>query len=185
MKIDKFTVKELFKFCSTHNLTPNEVYALYYIVNKEASIYLNVNIDAYKMSLRVKGWLDSNSELAKKSHISLFKDDSISAENIEKYKVLWPAIMLPSGKNARSSSIELEGRFKWFFDNFDYSWDIIYKATLEYVKYYEERGYNFMRTSAFFIFKESTPKLRTSTLAEWCDKVTTGDVVHESFDIDL
>lgn len=181
MKIDR--INEFISYCSKLGLSPNEYCTLHFIYTGKEPLK-TINTDGYSLVLRSKGYLDKDKKFTDKAH-ELFKEKSIPIENIETYKSLWPSIILPSGKNARCASTELKIRFQWFIDNFDYDWNTIYKATEEYIKYYADRGYNFMRTSAYFIFKEDTPKLRTSTLAEWCDKVTTGIVENESFDIDI
>lgn len=176
-------IEDIIKECEKHNLSPNEYFVLYLIFN-EKPIPKTINETAYKTHLAVKEFLTYEYKLTDKGK-NIFKKDKLDKAKVESYKLMWPSLILPSGKNARSTSNELESRFKWFFDNFEYDWDTIYKATEEYIKYYQERGYNFMRTSAYFIYKENIPKLRTSTLAEWCDKVLNQNVTHESFDLDI
>ena len=181
MKLEK--VSKIIKECTKHNLSPNE-YFLLYCLYKGEKMPGNVNEVHYKINLFGKGLLNNKYELTEKS-LSIFEFSECDREKIEKYRLMWPSLILPSGKNARSSYKDLEGRFVWFLENFDYDWDTIYTATEEYIKYYNQRGYNFMRTSSFFIYKESTPKFRTSDLAEWCDKVLNEDIKEESFDIDI
>lgn len=181
MKIE--TATEFIDYVSSLNLNPNEFSTLYFIFTKKKAPK-TLNIDGYKSVLYTKGWIDGRGNLNDKS-ISLFETSNIDNQSVERYRQMWPSIVLPNGKYARSSHKELEVRFKWFFENFSYDWETIYKATEEYLKYYEERRYNFMRTSGFFIYKESSPKLRTSDLAEWCDKTLSVQDSHTSYDIEI
>jgi hypothetical protein len=173
---------DVLKVCAKNNISPNE-YLLLYCLLKNKPLPPRLNDVHYKITLFVTGYLNNKYELLPKA-LNLFYEE-IDTEKVEQYRLLWPSLILPSGKNARCSLKELQPKFKWFFDNYEYDWNTIMKATQEYIKYYSERGYNFMRTSSYFIYKESVPKFRTSTLAEWCDKVLNGNALHESFDIDI
>jgi hypothetical protein len=183
MKLEK--VQELVEQIEKADLNPNEYVVLYYLFCGKP-IPKTINGDAYIYSLKMKGWITSAGKLSGGAML-LFNEDKISADYIERYRLLWPSIILPSGKSARSSNKELEIRFKWFFENFSYTWEEVYKATEEYIKYFQERGYNFMRTSAYFVYKEVSPKLRNSTLAEWCDNISNDNsVIHDDgFDINV
>lgn len=175
-------VKELADAIEKSGLNPNEFFLLYYLfISKE--VPKSINYD-YKYSLKASGYLEKDDKLSVKAK-KLFGENLVDGENVERYRLLWPSMILPTGKNARSSSKELEVRFKWFFENYDYTWDEIFKATEEYIRYFAERGYAFMRTSAYFIYKETSPKLRVSTLAEWCDKISDPTVHENSYDIEL
>lgn len=186
MKIEKITIEDFLRFSKDNEMTPSELSILCNILSKNnLSIPNTINIEACIQSLKVKHWIDSEGNPTKQCNISFFKDKTIDVENVEQYRALWPNVLLPSGKNAKSSLKEIEIRFKWFKENYEYDWNVIYKATEEYIKHYAEKQYQYMRTSAFFIYKDTSPKVRTSDLAEWCDKVTNGNTVHETFDIDI
>lgn len=90
-------------------------------------------------------------------------------EKIAKYREMFPNKVLPSGKRARSAPKNLETAFAWFFQNYDYDWPIIFKATTKYVNDYQKKGDKFMRTSQFFI-----RKLNMSDLADICDAIRSG-----------
>lgn len=96
-------------------------------------------------------------------------------ENIEKYLLLFPKIKLPSGKAARTDKRNCETAFKWFFENHEYSWEIILKATGLYVDEFEKKNYMFMQTSQYFIRKQQPDKTWGSELANWCAAVESGD----------
>jgi hypothetical protein len=176
-------LSDLTKTCDNYNLSPSEYVFLHCLYAKKKLPRVVDDIH-YKLRMIACGYLTMKYELTNKA-LEIFDDVQTHRDNIEKYRLMWPSMILPSGKNARCSYKELEMRFKWFLNNHDYSWDIIFKATEQYIQYYAERGYNFMRTSGFFIYKEATPKLRTSTLEEWCDKVLNSKDEHVSFDIDI
>lgn len=94
---------------------------------------------------------------------------------------------MPSGKPARSSIIELKKRFDWFVSEYKYDWETILKATENYVRHYEDKNYNFMQTSAYFIRKEDSKKVTSSALSEWCEQVLNPGENDEqkSYDIDI
>lgn len=97
-----------------------------------------------------------------------------AAEMIQKYMELFPKKKLPSGKLARSNVKNLETNFKWFFSNFDYSWETILKATGMYVDEYEKNNFMYMQTSKYFICKTQSDKSKLSELADYCELVQSG-----------
>ena len=88
---------------------------------------------------------------------------------IEKYNELFPAKKLGSGKYARTNVKNLESGFRWFFENYDYTWETILKATRKYVLEYSMKNYEYMRTSQYFIRKQGSDKSFESDLATYCD----------------
>lgn len=99
------------------------------------------------------------------------------AEKVIKYREIFPKIKLPSGKAARADLRSLEVNFKWFFENYKYSWETILKATENYVNEYERKipQFLYMRTSKYFIVKLlDDKKTKESTLAEYCEMVDEG-----------
>jgi hypothetical protein len=94
---------------------------------------------------------------------------------IADYNDIFPAIKLPTGKYARSNVKNLKNAFKWFFDNFDYSWDVIFEATEKYIYDFEMQGFKYMRTAQYFIRKQDTDKSWSSDLANYCDIVLSGE----------
>ena len=95
-------------------------------------------------------------------------------DNIDKYLLLFPKIKLPSGKAARTDKRNCETAFKWFFENHQYSWDTILKATATYVDDYEKRNYMYMQTSQYFIRKQLADRTWGCELANWCAVVEGG-----------
>ena len=96
------------------------------------------------------------------------------AEKLNLYRKIFPAGKLPSGKPARVNVKTLENSFRWFFENYDFTWDEIIKATKMYVNYYEDRQYMYMKTSLYFVGKEDKSKIKSSELADYCDMIKDG-----------
>lgn len=99
-------------------------------------------------------------------------------QKIQEYLELFPKIKLPSGKAARSDKKNVETALAWFMSNYDYSWDIILKATESYVAEYELKNYLYMQTSQYFIRKQLSDKTWGSELANRCSEISTGSVIN-------
>jgi len=176
-----------------NKITPNQCLLLFGIKNK---ISLNGTLNQH---LEIKGLLVE--DLTKVNHdgsvsitikgeklIRIFDNYFIKAkkktnsqlmgkaflESIQKYRVLFPARKLPSGKPARVNIKTLEKSFRWFFEEYDYSWEQILKATAQYVNEYEDKEYMYMKTSQYFISKEDKNKVKHSELADYCDMIEEG-----------
>lgn len=98
-------------------------------------------------------------------------------EKIQEYLEIFPKIKLPSGKAARSDKKNVETSLAWFVSTYDYSWDIILKATQNYVAEYELKNYMYMQTSQYFIRKQQSDKSWGSELANRCSEIATGSVI--------
>ena len=167
-------------------MTPNEYFSLAMILQKKP-LQDRMKRDLYRKYLIINDWIDFDDKPTDKVRNSRILDDFMDEEftkNVETYRLMWPPITLPSGKTARSSSIDLEKRFKWFFSNYNFSWEAVFRATEKYIEYYRDRSFAYMRSSAFFIYKEESTKIRTSTLADWCDNLEDGAQI-EDFHIDV
>ena len=181
---------EIFNKLVKEGLTPNTFYVLYCVKEKLVpDKFVNLSLELIK--LQKMEWLDNNRELTQKSinfiqEIDTFfkkskKKTSSSLmgdlffENIKEYVEIFPNKRLASGKPARVNVKTLENSFRWFFDNYSYSWEIILKATEKYVNDYEIKNYEFMRTSQYFIRKQNTDKTWDSDLATYCDMIINGE----------
>jgi len=183
-------MNEIFNKLIKEKITPNSLYVLYCIKNK-----LSVN-DLINSSLEIKrlqadNWLQEDLSLSGKSIIfmeelnSYFRKSkkktskNLMGDNfdikIKLYNSLFPAKKLGSGKYARTNIKNLESGFRWFFENYDYSWDTIIKATSTYVEEYSLKNYEYMRTSQYFIRKQNLDKSFESDLATYCDMLQYGD----------
>lgn len=171
-------------------LTPNTFYVLHCIKEKiTVANFVNKAIECKK--LQSAAWLDENLLLTSKSIIfiteidgyfrkskkkatkNLLGDDFL--ESITKYNEIFPNKKLSSGKYARVNVKTLENAFRWFFENYDYSWETILKATTKYVDEYSIRRYEYMRTAQYFIRKQNTDKTWDSDLATYCELIDSGE----------
>ena len=183
-------MQELFSKILQHGLTPNAVYVLYCIKEKvKCSDSVNFSLEVLK--LKSGNYLTENLELSgntlkfiqeiegyfkkskKKTSKTLMGDEFL--ENIKTYNECFPATKLPSGVYARVNVKSLENAFRWFFEEFDYSWEVVIQATEKYVEEYSINRYNYMRNSQYFIRKQNTDKTWDSTLATYCDMISQDD----------
>ena len=183
-------MQELFSKILQQGLTPNAVYVLYCIKEKvKCSDSVNFNLEIIK--LKSGNYLTENLELSgntlkfiqeiegyfkkskKKTSKTLMGDDFL--EKIKTYNECFPATKLPSGVYARVNVKSLENAFRWFFETFDYSWEVVIQATEKYVEEYSINRYNYMRNSQYFIRKQNTDKTWDSTLATYCDMISQDD----------
>jgi hypothetical protein len=183
-------MEEIFNRLLQAQITPNGLYVLYCIKNKiKCSDSINFNIEVLR--LKSGNYLTESLELSgnslkfiqeidgffkkskKKTSKNLMGDDFL--DNIKLYNELFPKGKLPSGVPARVNVKGLENAFRWFFENFSYSWETVLKATDKYVDEYSMNRYNYMRNSQYFIRKQNTDKTWDSTLATYCDMIEADD----------
>ncbi len=181
---------KLFDTIVKNNISPNGLYVLYCIENRKKPVSINESFEI--RILQADGLLDDDYEITNKAIEIINKiesnyeveDNKIKKKsgltnqdktNIVLYRELFPKGNLPSGSPSRSPIKDLEKRFLWFFNNYDYSWDVIIKATKKYINQYESEGYKFMKTSGYFIYKSGIDKTTTSLLATYCDMILEGD----------
>ena len=185
---------ELFQQILKEKMTPNQFLILYGI-KKSLSLPLP-DVDDAVLHLASQGFikLDKKSiikvNLTVKGEriISRFENYFIKAKNrtsiqlmgkkfnlkLNEYREIFPASKLPSGKPARVNIRTLENSFRWFFENYDFSWDEVINATKMYVNEYRDKEYMYMKTSQYFIVKEGRNKVKSSDLADYCDMIRDG-----------
>jgi len=179
-------MEEIFNKLIKAELTPNSFYVLYSICNKiKPYKYVNSSLEVTK--LKQEGWLEEDLSLSSKSIIFITEIDGFFkkakkkttkdllgnnfTDNIQKYVEIFPNRKLSSGKYARVNPKNLENSFRWFFENYDYDWDMIFKATKKYIYDYSLKNYEYMRTSQYFIRKQNTDKTYDSELADYCNMI--------------
>ena len=183
-------MEEIFNKLLQAQITPNGLYVLYCIKNKvKCSDSVNFNIEVLRLksgnylteSLELSGnslkFIDEIDGYFKKSKKKTSKDlmgDSFQ-DNLKLYNEIFPKGKLPSGVPARVNIKGLENAFRWFFENFSYSWETVLKATEKYVDEYSMNRYNYMRNSQYFVRKQNTDKTWDSTLATYCDMIEADD----------
>lgn len=182
---------EIFNKLIKEKLTPNSLYVLHCIKNKISVSKFLANSDLEVWRLISENWLNAELQLTSKSLIfmeelsSYFRKSKkktskdLMGDNfdnkIKLYNSLFPAKKLGSGKYARTNIKNLEVSFRWFFDTYDYDWHTILLATKKYVFEYKIKNYEYMRTSQYFIRKQSTDKSFESDLATYCDMLNEVD----------
>lgn len=181
----------LFNLIIIKEITPNQFYLLYSIHQGTSSLNINIHQEIRaliskdmitekdgvytitKLGIEILEEIESYFKVQKKKiNIAIMGEDF--GAMIIKYNELFPKIKLPSGKLARAALRNLETNFKWFFENFQYNWDVVLKATAAYVDEYERNNFNYMRTSMYFIKKQEQDKTITSDLADYCAMIESG-----------
>lgn len=177
---------EIYQRFIKEDITPNSYYVLDCIKNKiNIHKFVNSNLECSK--LISNNWLTEDLQLTDKSIIFTTEIDGFFkkakkkitkdllgnnfAVNIQKYVEIFPNRKLSSGKYARVNPKNLENSFRWFFENYDYDWDMIFKATKKYIYDYSLKNYEYMRTSQYFIRKQNTDKTYDSELADYCNMI--------------
>jgi hypothetical protein len=172
------------------NLTPNAFYVLHCIkesivpdkfVNKELEVarlksakWLNEDLTLSNKSITFTDEINSFFKKTKKKvSKDLMGEDFL--QKIQEYVEIFPNRKLSSGKYARVNPKNLETSFRWFFETYNYNWDMIITATEKYVDEYSIRNYEYMRTAQYFLRKQTLDKAFDSELATYCDLINSGD----------
>ena len=179
-------MEEIFFKLIAQDITPNSSYILHCIKTKIVPAqYVNKELETKK--LINNGWINEDLTLTSKSIIFTTEIDGYFkkakkktnkdllgdnfADNLKEYVEIFPNRKLSSGKYARVNPKNLENSFRWFFENYDYDWDMIFKATKKYIYDYSLKNYEYMRTSQYFIRKQNNDKTYDSELADYCNMI--------------
>ena len=165
-------MEEMFKILIRNNLPPNRFYMLWSVKEGVTAPLINAELE-YKI-LKRDGWILEDGKISaegkrvikqaeayfkvKKKKTSTQLMGNNFEENIKKYNELFPKIKFPSGKAARSALGNLESAFRWFFQNYEYDWDLIFKATNVYLDEREAENWNYSRNSQYFVRKQNADK---------------------------
>jgi len=185
----QFKQIELFDLLHKEGLTPNMYYLLLCFQIKEPVKLIKMDTleDLLKTEhivksmdgsilVTLKGYdlIKKVEKYFKKEKAGDKKVDSEFTENVEAYREIFPNIKLPSGVYARSAVKNLEPAMIWFFENFNYSWDTVLKATKMYINEYEIKRWMYLKNSQYFIRKQNVYKQYTSELANYCENILNG-----------
>lgn len=99
--------------------------------------------------------------------------------NVDQYRAIFPKGKLPSGVPGRNNVKILTENFRWFFAEYDYTWEEIIKSTKVYVNEFQKNNYMYMQNSQYFISKQDKHKVKTSKLADYCDMIRDGVSIEE------
>ena len=179
---------EVYNILREEKLTPNQLYLLHCVKDKIADPRWPPGHPDYR-KLKVDSWVLGNNELSAKSKALIKKVDGYFKvrkkktstaimgdsfkENITCYNEMYPNMRLPSKVPARSSMSQLEPRFRWFFENHEYSWDIVMRATEMYLTERELANWQ-MTTCAKYFIKKRIAGMDESKLADFCELVKSG-----------
>ena len=190
---------EFLKIILKHKITPNQAFFLFSLKNKvsmpivndqdikdlENNKYIEPVLEGgYNITVEGKilmAHLDNYFLKAKKkTNLQLMGKDF--NEKIKQYREIFPAKKLPSGKPARQNVKALTDSFRWFFENYDHTWDDVIKATKMYVNEYRDAEYLYMVTSQYFVSKQDKHRVKVSLLADYCDLIKEGvDTIEDHF----
>ena len=182
---------ELLQKILKDKITPNQLLLLYALDNSLSIPLINPHLEirglinsGYIDKVGTKYTINANGKklmskynnyfvkAKKKTSIQLMgKNYTVAVQN---YRAMFPKKKLPSGKPARVNEKTLIDCFRWFFENYDYTWDEIYQATRKYLNEYEDNNYMYMKTSQYFIVKTLPNKNKSSDLADYCDMIREG-----------
>ena len=182
-------MEEIFNILVTKHIAPNTFYVLYCISKyTKPGNFVQSSIEVTR--LKSDNWLTEDLKLTEKSVIFIQEIDSYFKKSKKKtsstlmgdsfldqiklYNETFPNRKLSSGKYARVNVKTLENSFRWFFENYNYSWEVLLKATEKYVDEYSIRNYEYMRTAQYFVRKQNTDKTWDSELATYCDLIENG-----------
>jgi hypothetical protein len=174
---------EMFDEMTMSGLTPNQYYLLCCMHDSVTPLKMNMHLEL--RNLKQNNWINEDNKLTPQAMTMIKKLEKLFKiqkrktssqlmtgdfkENIVKYKTMFPNMKLPSGKAARSASGNLEKNFRWFFENYDFKWSLIFEATARYINEHQDQNWKYMRTSQYFIRKDNL-----SDLADYCEMVSTG-----------
>jgi hypothetical protein len=145
-----------------------------------------VTIETEICHLKAEGWIQETANTLTpkaikyiketENHLKLAKKglNQDAIDYIEKYRSLFPKITLPSGVPARVNKKELEKKFSWFINTYDFTWETILKATKTYIEKYETKGFWYMQNSSYFISRMDKDKNISSSLATACENMMEG-----------
>jgi hypothetical protein len=187
---------ELFDMITSAKLTPNQYYLLCCMHDSVTPIRMNFKLEL--KSLVEDKWVAANEDktqhtLTPKSVTLIKKVERLFKiqkkktssqlmnknykENILAFRNLFPNEKLPSGRAARSAIGNLETCFRWFFENHEYNWKTILKATELYISEFDYDK-KYMTCSQYFIRKQPAgTNTFMSKLADYCDFVESGGTV--------
>lgn len=128
----------------------------------------------YVITNKGKNVIDHIESLLKYAEAKRVTYDDTFIKYVNDYREIFPKQKLPSGKLARQNVNQLAETFKWFFSQYDFTWEEVLEATKKYVLEYKMTDYLYMQTSQFFIKKQDKHKVVTSALADYCNAVREG-----------
>lgn len=193
-------ILELFNQIVIEKITPNQFYLLCSMKESISPSIINVHQDlkilednfwvknistddniSYELqpkAISLIAKVDSYFKIHKKKTSSQLMGKEYT-KNLKTYNDTFPKKKGGHGKYLRSSVNNLEQNFRWFFENFEYSWETVLKATALYLDKQEQENYKYTRTSMYFIRKKDGNVIG-SDLADYCALLEDGDIEDET-----
>lgn len=149
----------------TLNLSPTEYVLLYLIEHNMIENYPYMSDIVFKKLIE-KGWLDESKKMIKTLG---------NKPKIEEWIELWPTFLTPQGYRVSGHYEDCKVRMKKFMQKYGYSWEIIMKATKNYLERQEKNKWNHTKKNMKFIYDTDG-----SVLAEECEVVLHGESTNKS-----
>ena len=191
----------LFNFLAERGVTPNGLYMLHSMHTKIGfAEYISIKIETDKLysagmvrpkesdplhqieltEAGLKLLTDAGKFFLKsKAKVTIHHDEWTPM--IEMYRMTFPTGSI-GNSTYRTNVRDLYERFVWFFDNYNYPWEVILAATKEYVKSktdpYGQPSY--MKPAGYLIRKQENDKSIVCMLADYCDKILEQEQNEES-----
>ena len=167
---------ELFQTIFKNNLTPNQAMILFGMKlqigmpnilkgDKDALVkegYVIIESDVYKLTPKAKTFI---------AHLDNY---FIKAKKKTNNQLMGKDFVDRINTYARVNVKMLSESFRWFFETYDYTWEQVIEATRMYVNEFRDAEYMYMQTSQYFICKQDKHKVKSSTLADYCDMIRDG-----------
>jgi hypothetical protein len=182
-------MEEIWDILNRHKLTANQFHLLWSMKEALGTPHMNVSLELRNLKNK-GGWILENGKPSpkalkliteiegflkvrkKKTNKAIMGNDF--EEKMKTYNNLWPKKRLPSGKAARSAIRNLESGFRWLFENYEITWEQIYKATNYYLDDREKVNWEYTMTSQYFVRKQRSDKSWHSELADVCQLIEDG-----------
>lgn len=170
-------------------LTPNLHYLLDCYRNKIVPSKTLINEEAELADGIRKGFLKEDGTLTHEAIVALDDMDLFSVKTkkkvtidilgenslayVKEYREIFPNCVLASGLTGRSTVLDVQTRFVWFFRTYpEFSWDLVLDAATYYNKEQEKKGQQYMQNAMYFIQKtDPKTKVTTSSLASYCQLI--------------
>lgn len=177
---------DLFQKILEYKITPNQCWYLFYIYNKIKPYTTN---ESDINNLIEQGYIKDNKItrdgiklIADLDSYFIFNKAKTTAKilgksgnfDVNQYRNIFPSGKLPSGVPSRNNVKILTENFRWFFKEYDYTWEEVIKATEMYVNEYSANNYLYMQNSQYFISKQDKHRVKRSQLADYCDMIREG-----------
>lgn len=179
--------------CVNNDITPNQLFML--ICFKDKVNPPLINVTAELTVCKLKGLIDDNNKLTTKALTiitdceAFFKKTKVKVasetlgedykEKVKQYREIFPRGTHPTlGYTFRTSIEDITPRFQWFFNRYpEFTWDLVLRATEEFVRKAQANGYRGLGKAGYFIKKtDKDSNTITSPLADMCqDLLDQGD----------